>query len=401
MKLGIIKEGKTPPDKRVALTPSQCRRFFESDPIDSIVVQPSPTRCYLDEQYEKCCVRLQEELNDCDVILGIKEMCTDDLIPGKTHLFFSHTTKMQPYNKELLKAVLDKKVRLLDYELMTNEEGVRIIGFGKWAGKIGTYNAFRAYALRNKLKEPKPAHLCENMDEVKKELKELVVKPIKIVVTGTGRVSKGSISILEYIGVKKISVEEFLSDKQWETPVYVQLDPGDYNIHKKGKVFDMQHFFANPQEYTSNFKRFCSKADMFIAAAFWDPKAPVLFTNDDLKDKSFRIKIIADITCDVNGSVPTTLRVSTIQDPFYGIDPQTGEERLAFDDPACISVMSVDNLPNEIAKDASKDFGEKMLNKVLPELINPESEIIKRATIAEDGEITDRYAYLRDWLSKK
>lgn len=400
MKIGILREGKTPPDKRVPFAPNQCKQIFESYPQVKIVVQPSPVRCFMDEEYEDAGIPLQTDLSDCDVLLGVKEVNVEDLIEGKTFFFFSHTIKKQDYNKKLLKAVLEKKIRLIDYETLTYENGLRIIGFGKWAGIVGAYNGLRAFAVRNEMPEPKPAHLCEGLEELKKEAGKLDLPPIKMVVTGGGRVSHGSMQLLNSLGIKKVSVEDYLATESFNEPVYVQLEPDSYVKHAEGKDFDMQHFFTHPQEYERNFKRFAKTTDLLISAAYWDPNAPVLFTRDEMLNGSFKISVIADVTCDIEGSIPSTLRASSIEDPFYGYNPETGKEELAFVDPKNVSVMAVDNLPCELPKDASIDFGNNLIDKVLPYLVGEDSKnILAKATIAENGKLTEKYKYLEEWVN--
>lgn len=400
MKIGILREGKVPPDKRAPFAPAQCKQIFESYPQVKIVVQPSPVRCFMDEEYTDAGIPLQTNLSDCDVLMGVKEVNIEDLIEGKTFIFFSHTIKKQEHNKELLKTILEKNIRLIDYEVLHNENGLRIIGFGKWAGIVGAYNAMRTYAIRYNMPEPKPAHLCANLKELKKEAGKIKLDPIKIAVTGGGRVASGTIEILKSMGIKKVTAEQYLETDKFDKPVYVQLEPGNYVKHKEDKAFDMQHFFANPAEYDGNFKRFCNKTDMLISAAYWDPDAPVLFTREDMQQEDFSIKIIADITCDIEGSIPSTLRPSTIEDPFYGYNPYTGKEELAFVNPKNISVMAVDNLPCELPKDASVDFGSKLIERILPYLVGKDDKgILAKATIAENGQLTANYKYLEDWVN--
>ncbi len=400
MKIGILKEGKTPPDKRVPFLPLQCKQIFESYPQVRIVAQPSPIRCVMDEEYSDAGIPLQTDLSDCDVLMGIKEVNIEELIEDKTYFFFSHTIKKQEYNKKLLQSILEKKIRLIDYELLTYEHGIRIIGFGKWAGIVGAYNGLRAFSIRNKMPEPKPAHLCSGLKELKKEAGKVSLPPIKIVLTGGGRVANGSMELLDSMGIKKVPVETYLENKEFDEPVYVQLEPDSYNLHKKGKEFNMSHFFSNPEEYKGDFKRFCDKTDMLISAAYWDPKAPVLFTREDMQQKEFRISVIADITCDIGGSIPSTIRSSTIEDPFYGYNPFSGKEELAFVDPKNISIMAVDNLPCELPKDASKDFGDNLIEKIVPYLVGNDSKgILAKATIAENGKLTERYKYLKEWVN--
>ncbi len=400
MKIGILKETKIPVDKRVPLSPAQCKEFFGHFPKVKISVQPSAKRCFFDEEYEESGILLDDSVDDCDVLLGIKEVKPENLIEGKTYMFFSHTAKMQPYNKELLKTVLEKKITLIDYEYLKDQEGNRLIGFGKWAGLIGAYNGIRAYCIKNKLKEPKPAHNCQDFKEFIKAAKKVELPPMKTVVTGNGRVAKGVVSLLETIGVERVSESDFISDKLIHHPVYTQIDVDAYNRHKDGKVFDMKHFFKTPQAYSSNFYRFAKHADILMMAAYWDSNAPKLLTRDDFLREDFKIRVIADITCDIEGAITATVRPSTIEDPFYGYNPKTGQEELAFISPDNICIMAVDNLPNELPKDASLEFGTNLMERIFPEFFSGDkNSIIEKATIVKNGEITEPFNYLKDWLN--
>lgn len=402
MKLGILKESKTPPERRTPFTPVQCKRIFESYPQVKVVVQPSPVRCFMDEEYEDVGIPLQTDLSDCDILIGVKEVEEQELIPNKTYLIFSHTIKKQNYNKKLLRAILEKNIRLIDYELLTNENKQRLIGFGRWAGLVGAYNGIRTFAIRNNIPEPKPAHLCENLEELMSEAKQINLPALKIVITGGGRVSHGATEILDNMGVKRISPEKFLEQDTYSEPVYTQLEPSDYYKHSKGEEFDFTHFVENPQEYDSDFKKYSKHTDLLISAAYWDPRSPVLFTVKEMQESDFKLKVIADITCDIEGSIPSTLRPSLIQDPFYGFNPFTGKEELAFVGDQNISVMAVDNLPCELPNDASEEFGKDLIEKIIPLLICKDvDQVLERATIAENGALTDRFLYLKEWVENE
>ncbi len=400
LKIGLIRERKIPNDKRVALSPKQCRRLREIYPKVQIMIEPSASRSFMDEEYDEQCFALNENMDECDVLLGIKEVPVKNLIEGKTYLIFSHSAKKQEHNKELLKAVLKKNIRLIDFELLTDNQGRRLVGFGRFAGLVGTYNAMRAYSIRYKMPEPKPAHTTNNLNELRLQAQKIKLPPIKIAFTGEGRVANGVLEMLEYMKIRQVSVEEYLAHDQFTEPVFVQLKPADYYQPKNGSSFDFNHFVQNPEAYSGNFKRFCSTTDMFISSAYWDPRSPVLFTPEEMTEPSFRIRIIADITCDIQGAIPSTLRSAIIEDPFYGYNPYTRKEELAFTKPTNITIMAVDNLPNELPRDASEEFGNSLIEKIFPSLIeHDEDGIIERATIARNGALTPRYEYLNNWLN--
>jgi len=400
MKIGILKEGKTPPDERVPLSPSQCKEIIEHFPPISLVVQSSNVRRFKDEEFTNLGVEVVNDLTDCDVLMGVKEVPVNDLIPNKTYLYFSHTIKKQVYNRNLLIEMINKKIRMVDYEALTNVSGVRLIGFGKYAGIVGCYNTFYAFGKRTKLFELKRAYLCADRNEMEQELSNIALPTnFKLLITGDGRVSSGIIEVLTKLNIQHVSADDFLK-RNFDKPVFTQLSVLDYNKRKDGKPFSKKDFYERPQEFESNFLPFTLVADMYITGHFWDNKAPFIFSRNDAKLPNFKIKVIGDISCDINGPIASTLRPSTINKPLYGYNPIT-EKEVAFDDVDAITVMAVDNLPCELPKDASTDFGREFIDKVLPHLINDKEDVIKRATICENGDLTSRYEYLRDFVKEE
>jgi saccharopine dehydrogenase (NAD+, L-lysine-forming) len=401
MRIGILRESKKPHDERAPLSPEQCKSLVNKYSNLKIIVQPSDIRCFKDEEYLDEGLAVKEDLSDCDVLMGVKEVNTDELIPDKTYMFFSHTIKKQEQNKNLLKTILRKNIRLIDYEVLTDDNGLRVAGFGHFAGLVGAYNGLRAYVLRLGKTAPKPAYLCKDLCEMKNEIRNFKVPGIKIAVTGGGRVANGVMELLNVAGVKKVSVDDFLNKSGYNIPVYAQLEPEHYVKRKDGLIFSLQHFFDNPDQYESNFERFFTHTDMLISAAYWDPRAPLLFNLKQVKKRNFSIKVIADITCDINGSIPTTKRASTIENPFYDYNRVTGELREPFSNKENITVMAVDNLPCELPRDASVDFGKMFSEKVIPALLGDDPlEMIKKATITLNGYLTDNFKYLEDWVNK-
>lgn len=396
--IAIIREEKIPQDTRTPITPQQARLIQEKYPDVKIICQSSKIRCYNDDEYHKERVGIVEDVDHADILLGVKEVKIDSLIPEKTYVFFSHTIKKQPYNQQLLNSIVEKKIRLVDYECLTDEDGIRVIAFGRWAGIVGAYNALWTYGQKYGSYCIKRAYHCHDLDEVFDELKKITLPPIKLLITGNGRVSRSGLEILEALNIRKVDPEQYLF-QQFDEPVYCQVDVDVYTKRKDGADFSFDHFFKNPEDYKSNFKTFYKTTDILIMAAFWDPNAPKLFQLEDVKDEAFKIRIIADITCDIDGSVPTTIRPTTIDDPVYDYDLQKLEELPAFSDESQLSVMSIDNLPNELPRDASEAFGEQLMKFVLPELLKGHSQpIIKNATIAAEGELTKKFEYLRDYL---
>lgn len=398
-KIGIIREGKTPPDKRVPLTPAQCKSLVDTYPNVEVYVQPSAIRDIPDSSYAAAGIPLRDDLSHCDILMGVKEVPVDMLIPSKTYFFFSHTYKKQPYNRHLLQAILCKKISLIDYELLTNEKGKRLIGFGRYAGVVGCYNGMLALGKKYAGFTLKPAHACADRSEVEQELKKVnLPESFKLVLTGKGRVAGGAIEILNLLNIKEISPVEFLSYRGKE-PVYTQLGVTDYNRKKDGSDFTASEFYNHPERFESDFMRFAKEADMYIPCHYWDERAPYIFTREDARHDDFSIKIIADISCDIDGPVASTLRPSTIAEPLYGYDP-ISEEETDFMDPNGIGVMAVDNLPCELSKDASEDFGNELIKNIFPELLGkPHSEVIENARETTlEGTLTEKYSYLKDYV---
>ncbi len=398
MKIGIIREGKTPPDKRVPLTPAQCHEIVEKYPEVEIYVQPSEIRAIPDSAYEAEGLPLREDLSNCDLIIGVKEVPIDMLIPNKRYMFFSHTYKKQPYNRKLLKAIVDKKISLIDYEVLTRDNGSRLIGFGRYAGIVGCYNALLAAGKKNGWYDLKPAHKCEDRKEVERELAKVKLPAnYKIALTGGGRVGKGAMEILDYINMPKVSPADYLN-KSYDHAVYTQLEVLDYNKKKDGTDATKTEFYNSPELFESDFTRFTPVSDMYIACHYWDHRSPFIFTREDAKSPMFKINIVADISCDIDGPVASTLRPSTIADPLYGYKPST-ESEVDFMDPDAIGVMAVDNLPCELPMDASEDFGSELVKHVIPEFLKEDSDILRRATETSlEGGLTEEYRYLEGYL---
>lgn len=398
--IGIVRETKNPPDKRVPLTPIQCQKLEKLHKNLTIIVQPSNNRCFSDAEYAAAGVSMSEDLSPSQVLMGVKEVVIDSLVAGKTYLFFSHTAKKQPYNRGLLNAVVDKKIRLVDYEYLTNEAGGRVVAFGRWAGVVGAYNGLRALGLRTGMFRLKPAFDCYDLEEVKIELRKVSAGKTKIVLTGGGRVAGGALEILELAGIPSTDPDSYL-ENEFDQAVYTRLDPWHYTTRKDGSEFNFDHFVAHPGMYKNSFQSFAKRTDLFIACHFWDPNSPLLLTREELLREDVPISIVADISCDIAGPIASTIRASSIAEPFYGYDPKTGEETKPFQEES-VTVMAVDNLPGELPRDASADFGAALMEHVIPELLGLEDTgMLDRASISSRGALTERYAYLQDYLEGK
>lgn len=401
MKIGVIREGKNPPDERVVLLPEAVVELQNTYPELEIKVQPSAVRTVSDEEYAAKGIEVTEDLSDCDVLLGVKEVPKEDLIPNKKYFFFSHTIKEQPYNRGLLQTVLEKNIQLIDWECLVDPTGARIIGFGRFAGIVGAYNGFLAYGKREGTYTLKAAHECKDLNELHAELKKVVLPNLKIVLTGGGRVANGSIEMLDSAGIKKVSKEAFLNES-FDEPVYVQLQPEDYYKRKDGLAFTREQLFNDDVAlYASDFMKYAAVSDVFIAGHYYAEGAPYLFTREDAKSSDFKIRLVADISCDIDGPVASTIRPSTIANPLYYYNVDTEAESDTNGD-RNVLVMAVDNLPCELPFDASYDFGKNFVQKIMPAFFNGDKDaILKNGSMTQNGSLTERYDYLTDYVNGK
>jgi len=397
MKFGVIKERKNPPDRRVVFSPEKLQEFQQQFPEATIVVESSDIRVFPDDAYAKAGFEITEDLSDCDVLIGVKEVPIAALIPNKKYFFFSHTIKKQPYNRDLLKAMLEKNITLYDHEVITDSRGNRLIGFGRYAGLVGAYNGFRAFGMKaQSFSLPKAEHLAD-LPALIAELNSINLPAIKILLTGTGKVAKGAKEILDAMNIKSVSISAYLTES-FDEPVYCKIDVLDYNKRIDGQVLTNSDFYNNPSAYVSNFMRFAKVTDYFIAGHFFGDGSPYLFTREDAKSDQFNIRLVADISCDIDGPVASTLRASTIADPIYGYDPETATE-VAYTSPGAITVMAVDNLPCELPKDASDGFGDLFLTHVIPAFFNGDKDgILARAAMTNEQQLTPRYEYLQGYV---
>ncbi|SEA22705.1 NAD(P)-dependent oxidoreductase [Bizionia paragorgiae] len=401
MKFAIIKERKNPPDRRVVFSPQALAILNNKYPEAEVVVEASDIRVFPDNDYKTLGFSVTEDITDADILFGVKEVPVEALIPNKKYFFFSHTIKKQPYNRKLLKAILEKNIELYDHETIVRQTGSRLIGFGRYAGLVGAYNGFRALGLRDKLFNLPKVETLKDLDAVKAELDKITLPNIKIALSGTGKVAKGAREILDHLKIKQVSDALYLTS-QFSEPVYCMADVMEYNKRADGKVGEKYEFYKDPSGYVSNFMPYAKETDMFIAGHFYGDGSPYLFTREDARHPDFRINLVADISCDIDGPVACTIRPSTIADPFYGYDPIT-EKEVAYNAKNAITVMAVDNLPCELPKDASEGFGELFLEHVIPAFFNDDERgILKRARITTaDGKLTRRFAYLQDYVDGK
>jgi alanine dehydrogenase len=395
--IGLLREGKIPADNRVALTPAQCKWIQKNAPQVRVVVQTSPDRCYSDKEYRLAGVEILEDMADCDILFGIKEVPVSDLLAGKTYLFFSHTKKQQADNRRMFQSILQKKITLIDYECLEHDDGQRILGFGFFAGVVGAHNGMMAYGRRTGLYQLDRVYGQHSFHELIHTYFGLRLPAIKVVVTGSGRVAHGVLEVMNLLEVVEVEPEEFL-ERNFAYPVFTQLKGASLYEHAHGDAYHRDHFHQRPQDYRCKFLPFTRTADILMNGIYWDRNMPRLFEWQDLADAGFRIRTIADITDDREGSVPCNLGDSPMEDPVYGVDKKS-RGRTAPYLTGSVDVMAVGNLPNELPRDASRYFGQQLIKYVLDDLLRGGSAIIERATMVRDGQLTSPYHYLAEYAA--
>ena len=398
--IGIVRESRND-ENRTPLVPEHIKKYKESNPNINFIIQPSNSRCFSDEEYELCGAKINENLNECSIIFGVKEIDPNILINNRTYLFFSHTFKInkqqkniEKHKKDLLLSILNKKITLIDYENIRGKNGTRCLGFGRFAGIVGCYNTLNLLLKVLGKQSLASAYKINDYERLVLNLKNLYFPKTKILVTGDGRVAKGVIELLNLTNIKAVSKKDFL-EKKFDQPIFCNLETKDYVTNNSSTNFNLEHFINNPQDYSSSALQYLKETNILISAHYWDPSSPKIFENEDLKDLQ-NLKIVGDITCDINGSVPTTIRSTTIEEPNYWIERYTLKEIDENNDG--IAVMAVDNLPSELPRDSSTEFSEGIIKEVLPFLLKEDDGRILNGTITTDGSFLEKYNYLNDYI---
>ncbi len=399
LKIGLIKEGKIPADNRVALSPEQCKGLQNTYSDIKILVEPCSNRCFADHEYKRAGIELSEDLSDCNLLMGIKEVPINDLISDKRYMFFSHTKKKQSYNRQLLQAIINKNITLIDYECLEHDDGQRILGFGFFAGVVGAHNGMMAYGKRTGSFELGRVYKVKSYRDLIHTYFGLKLPNIKIVVTGSGRVSSGILEVMNLLGIIEVDPDEYI-EREFSYPVYVHLKGADLYEHKVTGKYNRLHFHTYPNQYQCKFINYIAYTDILMNGIYWDTSLPRLFTWEDMLRPDFKIVTIADVSDDINGSVPCNFGDSTIENPVYGADPVSRQMIDPYQKNG-IDIMAVGNLPNELPRDASRYFGDQLIKFILDDIRTGTSTIIERATIVKQGKLTETYNYLEDFLEGK
>jgi len=405
--ISIIREARVD-ENRAPLTPNQIKTLTNKFPNLQVFVQPSKKRCFKDEDYSKVGAKVKEDISSSDIIFGVKEVEIATLIENKTYLFFSHTTKVRKdvnqvsqdkaiiYKKELLREVIKRKITLIDYENIreTSGKGYRYLGFGRFAGIVGCYNTLNLYIKLQQKRSLPRAFEINSYEKIKELISKQNFNKLKILQTGSGNVAKGAMEVLKHANIKQISVKDYLN-KKYNEAVFCNISTEEYVERYDGKDYSFQDFYSNPHEYKSKIINYIYDTDMLITGHYWEPKFPKLFCLNQINEFK-NLKIIGDITCDINGSIPTTIRSTSIAKPYYSIDINSMKE-IDLSNKG-IAVMAVDNLPSELPNESSEEFGDSIISEVLPYLINKDDGRINRATTASRGEFCPKYKYLEDFI---
>jgi len=406
--LSVLAEARID-ENRVPFSPTQISYLLNKFSNLKIIVQPSNRRCFKDKDYLEAGAQITDNLSSADIIFGVKEVDISILIKDKTYLFFSHTSKVRQYigqtikdkaiiyKKELLKEVIKKNITLIDYENIRDAsgKGYRYLGFGRFAGIIGAYNTLNLYLKLNNKQQLPRAFEINNYEQVKKLISKQNFNKLKILLIGSGRASKGAIELLKHANIRQVSINDYLNNK-YDEAVFCNISAKKHVERKDGKDSSYQDYILNPHEYNSKVKNYLYDTDMFIACHYWDPKFPKLFSSKQINEFK-NLKIIGDVTCDINGSVPTTIRSTSISEPYYSINTDSMKE-IELGNKG-IAVMAVDNLPSELPRDASEEFGNSVISEILPYLIDKDDGRINRATTASNGKFCENFTYLNDFIN--
>ncbi len=432
--IGIRHEDKYVSERRSPLTPKHVERLVNQKKLD-IIVQTSDRRIFTEEEYIAAGAKIAKDLKKCSVIFGVKEMPVTFFEPDKTYVFFAHVIKGQHKNMPMLKKMMELKCNLIEYEKIVDEQGKRLIFFGKYAGLAGMINTFWALGLRmkdygyiSKLLKIKQAHNYHSLREAKDDVSAIGqriaeegipqdLRPFVIGFTGYGNVSQGAQEICGLLPVKEISPEKLLTlrtrNNVPDNIIYkVVFHEEDLYEHAKGLPFDLHDYYANPQDYVSVFEKYAPHLSVLVNCLYWDKRFPRLLTKEYLK-KMFakgrpKLTVIGDISCDVEGSVECTLKPTEIEDPIFTYNPATEQIQMGHEGEGML-VMAVDILPAELPRDASSGFGDVLVNFVKPiadadfeeafeDLDLPKA--IKKGLILHKGELTPDYKYLEEFLDQ-
>ncbi len=434
--IGLKEETGHADERRVVLTPEHVKKLIEEHNIN-VIVQPSKLRIFKDAEYRKAGARISKNLDPCKVILGVKEIPSKELIAGKTYLFFSHTIKGQKYNMGMLKQVLKKKITLIDYELVKRDNGRRVVFFGDYAGYVGMINTLWTFGKRlkwegveNPFEEINQTKTYNSLAEIKEVLKKIGKKikkeglphqlaPLVVGFTGFGRVSKASQEIIKLLPTINIPADElgafYRKGKFSNGVIYiVEFRKSDMLMKKEGGIFDSYLYRKYPERFTSKFEKFIPYLSILVNGIYWEPQFPRLVTLSYMKqfyefNPNPKLRVIADISCDIEGSIELTTKSTTCENPVYVHEPLTEKVKDGVEGFGPV-ILAQDKLPIELPREASKSFGDALL-PFIPQLVKADyskerlelniPKLFKKAVIAHQGKLAKRYHHLHSYIDEK
>ena len=433
LRIGIRREDKSPWERRVPIIPNDAKELRDEHGI-TVYVQPSPTRAFTEDEFRQAGAVIQEDLSPCPVIFGVKEIPSSLFEPGKTYVFFSHVIKGQAYNMPMLQKILDQGCNLIDYEKIADEKGRRLIFFGRYAGLAGMLETLWALGQRlewegtpnpfSELRHPHEYHDVTAAKEAVATVGDAIrakglpesVTPLVCGVAGYGHVAGGVQEILDLLPVEKIEpdgIAPLVAGKHYaRNAIYVATFREEHIVEPIAPVgeFDCQHYYDHPEAYRGIFERYVPYLTVIVNAIYWDQRYPRLVTKAYLKELYEqglpKLKVIGDISCDIEGAIECTVRTAEEDAPVYVYNPSTGEtvDGYAGDGPV---VMAVDILPAELPRDASTGFS-KALKPFVPAIAQADYSVpfeqlalppeIKRAVIVYQGQLTPSFRYIEKYL---
>jgi alpha-aminoadipic semialdehyde synthase len=433
--IGIRIENKDQTERRAPLTPGHIRKIVAEYGIQ-VWVEPSPNRVFTADEYRQAGAKITSELNDCNIIFGIKEIPKENFAPRQTYCFFSHTIKAQPFNMPMLKKMINLGDTLLDYELVKDDKGVRKIFFGNFAGYAGMINSLWALGQRlyweginTPLQRIKQANQYESLraaetavkkvgEEIRQNGLPASITPLICGFTGYGQVSRGAQHIFDLLPVVQIPAGELAAffqkgDFSSNTLYKVEFHERDMFAPAGDHPFGLQDYFSHPEKYRGKFEQYVPFLTMIVNGIYWEPRCPRLVTKEFLREhfqsrETPRLRVIGDISCDIDGSIEMTVKATNSANPLYVFDPQTEKIVDGWEGPGVV-MMAVDKLPAELPREASDFFGNALL-PFIPLLAKADFAApfeklelppeFKRAVIVHKGQLTPDFEYLREHIEK-
>lgn len=435
--IGIRREDKNQWERRVPLTPRQVRLLREEHQVETHI-QPSSIRVFSDNQYRAAGALVTEELTSCPLVFAIKEIPEAFFQEGKTYVFFAHVIKGQKFNMPMLRRMLELGCNLVDYEKMEDADGQRLLFFGPQAGRAGMMDTLWAFGQRlnweglpTAFQELTPAHEYGSLDEAKQALAAVGARirqeglpssltPLVCGFSGYGKVAQGAQEIFDLLPVKELPPEDLVrfveSGSSSTKQLYKVVFHEKHMVRPKAPAppFELQDYYDHPERYEPQFEQYVPCLTLLMNCIYWDERYPRLVTRPLLR-RLFgedgtpppRLRVIGDVSCDLEGAVECTLRATDPGHPVYVYEPAFDHIRdgVAGNGPV---VMAVDNLPCELPLESSTGFGEA-LAPFVPALANADfsvafercvlPEAIKKAVIAYHGELTGPFRYLSRHLT--